>query len=137
MLTVGAVVEHLERLAPTRLAADWDNVGLLLGDAAGPVRSVMTCLTVTPESAAEAVEAKAELIVSHHPILFRGVKRLTDAGAAEEGEHGEGDAHDGDVDRQVVGDARAHAGQHAPLVGAPKRRPAGRAGGGLGGVPEL
>src|SRR5581483_1944399 len=41
----------------------------------------MTCLTVTPESAAEAIEAKAQLIVTHHPILFRGVKRLTDATA--------------------------------------------------------
>jgi len=38
----------------------------------------MTCLTVTPDSAAEAVEDKVQLIVSHHPILFRGVKRLTD-----------------------------------------------------------
>ena len=54
-----------------------------------------------------------------------------DAGAAKEGEHGEGDAHDGDVDREVVGDARAHAGQHATVVGAPKRRPADRAGRGL------
>jgi dinuclear metal center YbgI/SA1388 family protein len=39
----------------------------------------MTCLTVTPESAAEAVESGAQLVVSHHPILFRGAKRLTDA----------------------------------------------------------
>jgi dinuclear metal center YbgI/SA1388 family protein len=39
----------------------------------------MTCLTVTPESAAEAIETRANFIVTHHPILFRGVKRLTDA----------------------------------------------------------
>jgi dinuclear metal center YbgI/SA1388 family protein len=39
----------------------------------------MTCLTVTPESAAEAVESGAHLVVTHHPILFRGVKRLTAA----------------------------------------------------------
>ena len=38
----------------------------------------MTCLTVTPESAAEAIEIEPNLIVTHHPILFRGVKRLTD-----------------------------------------------------------
>jgi dinuclear metal center YbgI/SA1388 family protein len=37
----------------------------------------MTCLTVTPESAAEAVESGAHLVVTHHPVLFRGVKRLT------------------------------------------------------------
>jgi len=79
MVTVGAVVEYLERLAPPRLAADWDNVGLLLGERGAAAERVMTCLTVTPESAAEAVEAGAQLVVTHHPILFRGAKRLTDA----------------------------------------------------------
>jgi dinuclear metal center YbgI/SA1388 family protein len=81
MLTVAAVVEFLERFAPLNLAADWDNVGLLLGQRGGEVRRIMTCLTVTPESAAEALDAEAHLIVTHHPILFRGVKRLTDATA--------------------------------------------------------
>jgi len=77
MPTVAAVVGFLEEFAPPRLAAEWDNVGLLLGDRQARVKRIMTCLTVTPESAAEAVEAKAQLIVTHHPILFRPVKRLT------------------------------------------------------------
>jgi dinuclear metal center YbgI/SA1388 family protein len=81
MLTVAAVVEFLERFAPPGLAAEWDNVGLLLGERAAAVGKIMTCLTVTPESAAEAVEAGAHLIVAHHPILFRSVKRLTDSTA--------------------------------------------------------
>src|SRR5262249_12556061 len=81
MTNVTTVVEFLERFAPPSLAADWDNVGLLLGERAAPVERVMTCLTVTPESAAEAVEQGAQLVVTHHPILFRGVKRLTDATA--------------------------------------------------------
>src|SRR5262245_23615219 len=80
MLTVAGVIDHLERLAPPRLAADWDNVGLLLGERTTQVRRLMTCLTVTPESAAEAVERKADLIVTHHPILFKAVKRLTGDG---------------------------------------------------------
>src|SRR5262245_24873054 len=79
MLTVAAVIEYLERFAPPHLAADWDNVGLLLGDRGTRVQRVMTCLTVTPEVAAEAVESKARLIVTHHPVLFRAVKRLTTA----------------------------------------------------------
>jgi dinuclear metal center YbgI/SA1388 family protein len=79
MLTVAAVIEYLERFAPPHLAADWDNVGLLLGDRGARVQRVMTCLTVTPEVAAEAVESKARLIVTHHPVLFRAVKRLTTA----------------------------------------------------------
>jgi dinuclear metal center YbgI/SA1388 family protein len=77
MLTVAAVVEFLEQFAPVALAADWDNVGLLLGDRAMPVQRLMTCLTITPDSAAEAVEAGVQLIVTHHPILFRAAKRLT------------------------------------------------------------
>jgi dinuclear metal center YbgI/SA1388 family protein len=77
MLTLADVIDHLERLAPPRLAADWDNVGLLLGERTSPVARLMTCLTVTPESAAEAVERKADLIVTHHPILFKAARRLT------------------------------------------------------------
>ncbi len=79
MPTVADVVDFLRQFAPPALAADWDNVGLLLGDAAAEVRRVMTCLTVTPESAAEAVESGAHLVVTHHPVLFRAVKRLTTA----------------------------------------------------------
>jgi dinuclear metal center YbgI/SA1388 family protein len=77
MPTVAAAVEVLEQIAPPALAADWDNVGLLLGERTAEVRRIMTCLTVTPESAAEAVEEGAQMIVTHHPILFRAVKRLT------------------------------------------------------------
>lgn len=75
--TVGDVILFLEDLAPTGLAEEWDNVGLLLGDSAGSVRAVMTCLTLTPDVAKEAIDRKAGLVISHHPILFRAVKRLT------------------------------------------------------------
>src|SRR5262245_35350223 len=77
MLTVAAVVAYLDQFAPRHLAASWDNVGLLLGDRAAPVTRIMTCLTVTPASAAEAVAEKVNLIVTHHPVLFRPVQRLT------------------------------------------------------------
>jgi dinuclear metal center YbgI/SA1388 family protein len=79
MPTVAAVADYLKQLAPPTLAADWDNVGLLLGDDAAEVQRVMTCLTVTPESAAEAVAAGAQLVVTHHPVLFRASKRVTTA----------------------------------------------------------
>src|SRR5260370_30437266 len=81
MHTVDSIARYLDEFAPLALAAEWDNVGLLLGDRNGEVGKIMTCLTVTPESAAEAVAEKANLIVTHHPILFRSVKRLTDATA--------------------------------------------------------
>jgi dinuclear metal center YbgI/SA1388 family protein len=81
MLSLAALIEFLDAFAPPSLAAEWDNVGLLLGDRSASVQRVMTCLTVTPESAAEAVAEGAQLIVTHHPILFHGVKSLTDATA--------------------------------------------------------
>jgi dinuclear metal center YbgI/SA1388 family protein len=79
MTTVAAVTAQLDADFPPAIAADWDNVGLLLGDPAANVSSILTCLTLTPEVAAEAVEGGYQLIVTHHPILFRGVKRLTAA----------------------------------------------------------
>jgi dinuclear metal center YbgI/SA1388 family protein len=81
MPTVSAICDSLDQFAPPALAADWDNVGLLLGDGAAEVRRVLACLTVTPAVVAEAVAEKADLIVSHHPILFRGAKRLSTASA--------------------------------------------------------
>jgi len=77
MLTVAAVAQFLEAFAPVRLAEEWDNVGLLVGDAARPVARIMTCLTLTPASVAEAVQDKADLIVAHHPLPFRPLRRLT------------------------------------------------------------
>jgi dinuclear metal center YbgI/SA1388 family protein len=76
MTTVADVATWLERFAPARLAEPWDNVGLLWGDPAAIVERVMTCLTVTPTTADEAIRERAGLIVSHHPVLFRETKRI-------------------------------------------------------------
>ena len=77
MPKIAELCTFLDVFSPRRLAAEWDNVGLLFGDRKGPCTRVMTCLTVTPESADEAIERRAELIVTHHPVLFRPTKRLT------------------------------------------------------------
>jgi len=77
MPTVATIATFLEQLAPFRLAEDWDNVGLLVGDPERIATKLMTCLTVTPASAAEAIEAGVDLIVTHHPIPFAATKRLT------------------------------------------------------------
>jgi len=78
MPSVADVAAFLEQFAPRRLAEDWDNVGLLVGRRRQDIRRLMTCLTVTPQSAAEAVDQGAQLIVSHHPMPFLAAKRLTD-----------------------------------------------------------
>src|SRR5262249_5406667 len=78
-VNVRHVVGCMEQCAALEVAADWDNVGLLLGDLAAPVERLMTCLTVTPEVVAEAVAERVQCIITHHPMLFRAVKRLTNA----------------------------------------------------------
>lgn len=77
MTTVRDVAELMDSIAPLQLAEEWDNVGLLLGDAESGVERVLTCLTLTPDVAREAIENQAGMIVSHHPVLFRPVQRLT------------------------------------------------------------
>ena len=77
MPTIRAFCEYLHNLAPLKLAEEWDNVGLLVGDSSRILQRVMTCLTITPYSAAEAIADKADLIVAHHPLLFRPLKTIT------------------------------------------------------------
>jgi dinuclear metal center YbgI/SA1388 family protein len=77
MHTVSDLCQFLEAFAPAELAAEWDNVGLLVGDRAQKVERAMTCLTITPATAAEAIRERANLIVTHHPLPFRPLKRLT------------------------------------------------------------
>ncbi len=71
------IVAFLAEFAPLALAEDWDNVGLLVGDRQQNVGRVLTCLTLSPDVAAEAVSRSVDLVVSHHPLLFRPVQRLT------------------------------------------------------------
>lgn len=52
-------------------------MGLLVGDRRREVKNIMTCLTIAPDSAAEAVDEKVDLIVTHHPLPFTALKRLT------------------------------------------------------------
>src|SRR4051812_36026722 len=77
MITVADVCSFLEAFAPAMLAAEWDNVGLLVGDRAQKVERVMTCLTITRAAAAEAIREQADLIVTHPPLPFKPLKRLT------------------------------------------------------------
>ncbi len=71
------VCSTLSLIAPLRLAEDWDNVGLLVGDRKAEVGRVMTCLTITPDVVDEAIESKADLIVAHHPLPFKPLGKIT------------------------------------------------------------
>src|SRR5262245_53752638 len=77
MTTLADLCSYLDTFAPPALAADWDNVGLLVGDRSQRIERAMTCLTITPAVAAEAIRERADLIVTHHPLPFQPLKRLT------------------------------------------------------------
>lgn len=64
-------------LFPPSLAEEWDNVGLQVGDPASRLQRVMVCLDVSAEVLAEAKEAGATAVLSHHPLIFRPLKSLT------------------------------------------------------------
>ena len=77
MPSLAVVTAALESLAPLRLAADWDAVGLLVTPRRTTIERVMTCLSLTEDVAVEAVHRAADLVVTHHPLPFRPVARLT------------------------------------------------------------
>lgn len=76
-LTIADACRLLESIAPCALAEEWDNVGLLVGDPAAPLNRVLTCLTLSPDVVDEAISSDASLVVTHHPLPFRGVKAIT------------------------------------------------------------
>jgi dinuclear metal center YbgI/SA1388 family protein len=70
----------LEQICPLSLAQDWDNVGLLIGDPEAGVRQILVTIDTTPAVVQEARRIKADLILSYHPVLFNGAKRITAEG---------------------------------------------------------
>jgi dinuclear metal center YbgI/SA1388 family protein len=77
MTTVGDILAAVDRLAPFRLAADWDNVGLLVGERERRVRRLLVTLDVTESVCDEADAFRAECILAHHPLIRKGISRLT------------------------------------------------------------
>lgn len=78
MPSLDTITAALGSIAPLGLAADWDAVGLLVGSRrADGIERVMTCLTLSPAVAREAAMGRADLVVTHHPLPFRPVARIT------------------------------------------------------------
>jgi len=75
-ISLERVCQAIEQVAPKAWAEEWDNVGLLLGSPSKHVSKILLCLDVTREVAAFAVEHKYDLIISHHPIIFRAIKAV-------------------------------------------------------------
>lgn len=71
-----SIMGLVEKLAPKRLAESWDNPGLLVGSPHQDVKRIMVCLDLSLEVAEAAIERQVDMIISHHPVLFRGIKSI-------------------------------------------------------------
>ena len=71
-----AIIDVMENLAPLTLKEDWDNPGLLVGNPEQEVQSVLLTLDVTKENVCYAVDHGFDCIISHHPVIFSGIKAL-------------------------------------------------------------
>ena len=76
-MTIKQVTGHLENWAPPYLQEVYDNTGLITGDVSWPCTGIICSLDVTEDVVNEAIEKKCNLVVAHHPILFRQIKKLT------------------------------------------------------------
>ena len=75
--TISELTTYLESIAPSHYQEDYDNSGLLVGDPNAEITGVMIALDATEAVIDEAVAKGCNLLVAHHPIIFRGLKRLT------------------------------------------------------------
>ncbi len=76
-MIVQDVINHLEELAPLAYAEDFDNVGLLVGNKNSKITGILVTLDTLEAIVDEAIEEKCNLIVSFHPIIFKGLKKIT------------------------------------------------------------
>lgn len=77
MTSVSDILKFLETLAPRSMKMEWDNVGLLCGDSNQPVTKILVALDPFEHVCQEAAEVGAELVVTHHPLIFQPCKAIT------------------------------------------------------------
>lgn len=76
MTTVKDIYNYIDAIAPFETAMDFDNVGILAGNPNAQVETVLLALDITPQVVKEAQNQNAQLIISHHPIIFKPLKAL-------------------------------------------------------------
>jgi len=79
-MKVKDIAEKIEKIVPLKLAQDWDNVGLLIGNPQRNVKNVLLTIDITSDVVAEAKRLKTDLIVSYHPVIWDGLKKITTDG---------------------------------------------------------
>ena len=70
------ITDYIELHAPLSLQESYDNAGLIIGDKYSETTGVLICIDITDEVLNEAIQKKCNLIISHHPLIFKGIKKL-------------------------------------------------------------
>ena len=78
MMRCRELLKRLEELAPAEYACDWDNPGFLAGRADKEIHKVFVALDATDEAVDQAIEEKADLLLTHHPLIFKALKKVND-----------------------------------------------------------
>jgi dinuclear metal center YbgI/SA1388 family protein len=82
--SINQIIKYLEEIAPICYQENYDNSGLLIGNPNTILRKGLICLDVTPDVLHEAIETDCNLIISHHPLIFNPLKRITDNSHCED-----------------------------------------------------
>ena len=80
--TVNDIVKIMDSIAPRNLAEEWDNAGFLIGRGNSSVKKIMVALDVSPEVVQQAVGQKADMLITHHPLIRRFSNRLKTSATA-------------------------------------------------------
>ena len=83
-MTVREITTIIEEFAPLGYQESYDNAGLIIGAPTNRVHGILLTVDVTPEVIDEALSVGANLIIAHHPLIFKGIKRLTGANTTEQ-----------------------------------------------------
>ncbi len=78
-MTIREIKQALEYYAPLEFQEDYDNAGLIIGNPDAEISNVLITLDITDEVLDEALQNDCNLVISHHPLIFKGVKRLVEA----------------------------------------------------------
>ena len=70
------IAEKIEKIVPLKLAQDWDNVGLLIGDPQQNIKNILLTIDITKDVLAEAKRLRTNLIISYHPVIWDGLRKI-------------------------------------------------------------
>ncbi|HUT29171.1 MAG TPA: Nif3-like dinuclear metal center hexameric protein [Sedimentisphaerales bacterium] len=79
-MKVKDIADVIDKIVPLKLAQDWDNVGLLIGNPQQDVKNILLTIDITAAVLAEAKKSKTDLIISYHPVIWDALKRITTQG---------------------------------------------------------